>query len=429
MVKKILINNIFVGGYGNDESNIPHEVINLFRSDTKIIYGEYGKKTINQGKFYVYITPTGVLKNPDELKGIIFVRSVGNKLVEVLAKAEGKMKYIPTINNASKNKKYHNDILKEIFYGGHNITEFYNENSEDYGVYVTFEVEKLCMRKKTFYLTNNPNTKDTDPRKDSIILVSDQKNQVGKKINNQSERTYFDESQESYNILNNLLEDDNYWEDCSNTPNYTKESTVFNDDNIFKISLQQDNEVVFTNMLYYYLSSNKQLCKDFITKVLGLTINTDDIIVHREKEKMDISIECSDDLFIIIENKINSGINGIKYDDNLNLIKKEGKVVSQLSNYYLKALEKMKDENKVKAFIIHPTYVNFNLNDYLDGDKYTAIKYSELYTFFKNIDYIDDGYLPHFVKALFKHSRETNDEFVRAMYKKLNNRIRKIEDL
>ena len=75
-MKNLVINNVFVGGYGHNKGNLPHEMINFFRAD--------------KGKFYIYITPYGTLDakySASEIEGILFVRSVGDSMVEVLAKA------------------------------------------------------------------------------------------------------------------------------------------------------------------------------------------------------------------------------------------------------------------------------------------------------------------------------------------------------
>ena len=74
---KILLNSMFVGNYGLDKGNLPHEVINFFRADN--------------GQFYVYITPYGTISpnmDIEDLKAILFVHNVGNGLIEVVAKAE-----------------------------------------------------------------------------------------------------------------------------------------------------------------------------------------------------------------------------------------------------------------------------------------------------------------------------------------------------
>lgn len=442
MGKKILINNIFVGGYGYDKENLPHEVINLIRTDMKTVTNEDGDTKKIPGDFYVYITPSGVVNiKENELKAIIFVRSVGNGLVEVLAKAEGNMKYLPKVKVAKKNS---NPILDEVImtdlnYGGCNIVDIFKGNKDDYGIYATFKVEKLCLVKKTFYLTNNSNIKQIDPRSENIILISNNETDFGKKNNNQSERVYYEEDTNSYNILLELINNEDYWQDEGVTPYYNEGLSCYESNNIFKASLQDDNEVVFTNMLYYYLSNYKSICDDFIKHVLKLDVDlTKEYQVYREKDKMDISIVSSDNFFIIMENKIHSGINGIKYDNETReIIKKDGKIVSQLSVYYEKALAKMNgDCNKVKCFLLHPNYSHFNLKEYLCGDKYSLdVKYFDLEEFFHelyldNLDSKNDyKYLEDFTSSLYKHTLSTNDEFKNEMYLRFCNRIDKLKGI
>jgi hypothetical protein len=462
----ILINNVFVGDYGMDKNNLPHEVINFYRADS--------------GNFYVYITPWGTVKkdiNSENLKGIIFVRSVGNGLVEILGKADGKINVLVEGLNTAKDDEQMSSIIKNIpqqlkdvinkvTYGGCTIRDLYSENLIDKELFVSCEVERICLPKETYYLTNDPQKQKTDIRKNIILLSETENGQTkGKKLNNQSMKAYFTEKEDDkskqndtgnqYAKLNELLQMD-IWEEPEKTPKYNPASIV-NDNNFFKVTRQQDNEVMFSNMLFYYLSNYKTILSKFIREVLKLNYNeSEKYEVFREKNRMDLRIQSGNE-FIILENKIHSGINGIKtkskskdqngevdedttneqqetdkdmeYDPNKGCyVDKSSKgIISQLSNYYNIALQAMNnDKTKVHCFILHPEYSQFNLDDYYCGDEYEKISYKKLHKFFSDIlneGVLDDKYLSDYVNALRKHTENTDNEFRNDMLIRLRDRI------
>lgn len=144
---KIIVNGMFVGSYGTNDKNLPHEVINIYRAD--------------DGNCYVYISPYGSFPHKvsadDVSTRILFVHSVGNGLMEIVAKAEGiqkvytadlalngnrtEVRNMPDSHN-SESSEY---ILDKITYGGCPLDKLHAENADDINIFVTCKVEKIIF--------------------------------------------------------------------------------------------------------------------------------------------------------------------------------------------------------------------------------------------------------------------------------------------
>ena len=241
-----------------------------------------------------------------------------------------------------------------------------------------------------------------------------------------------------YDKLNKIIKDGKLWRELNDNDRYEKsKDKVVEDDSIFKVIRKQDDEVVFSNMLHYFLSKYKEtVLRPFVKDVLRLkTIQiSNETLVQREKNRMDISI-ITDEMFIIIENKIKSGINGV-----CDCSGKKGAIKSQLSKYYQMAEDenlKSKKNRVIKCYILHPEYSHLNLNDFEKGDKYDKISYKNLYEFFQKIiednkknkilDDADSYYAKQFYNALYKHTTETDCSYRNELLKRLKRRISKIK--
>lgn len=492
----IIVNSMFVGDYGRTADNLPHEVINLYKTD--------------KDETYIYLAPYGRLGFCKErIKGILFVRSAGNGFVEILGKVDNICESyvdgltIPKAKNdeqedsagisrweqiedkfKSKNSeiiKKQEDIIKEIEYGGCSLAKLHESNEGGIPVYVSCKVDKFYLPKKTHYLALDEEKYKLDPRKNSATPMWEcDDERIGNKekiakINNQSMRVVYSNKKEDgnlyrpnqYNILRSVFSCKKLWADDISTMMYNPSHSndeVVNSNNIFKVARQQDNEVVFSNMFFYFFSKyKKDILFQFIKEVLGngnqnlkgkvkIENNKDSsCIVEREKDRMDICIR-GKGYCIILENKIKSGINGIKAklseDDDPKLCKVDttkkvvvdkstGKIISQLSKYY--EIAKNKDD-EIFCFVLRPEYVGkLNLDDYRYGEQYTQISYKELYKFFNavledvhekkkqgELVFIEDEdicYLNQFCKALYKHTKAVDDEFRTDMLIRMKARI------
>lgn len=443
---KILINSVFAGGYGFNKGNLPHEMINFFRAD--------------DDNFYVYITPYGVMDNTldlTDLKAILFVRSAGNNLVEVLAKAEfdeqskfytkdiqlygksnsnsSKIRQMKEdTENQRKQKAQYLEATHNIRYGGKLLSQIHNKNAQDNDIFVSMKVKSICFPKNTFYLTHKKGSETLRPNAYYIGQELDDKS----KIANQSMKMYFDEKKQDlgYKQLCELLENDDLWQSSKKTPRFDQ-NAVTNDRNFFRVTRQQDNEIMFSNMFFYLFSEYPALLREFASEVLGVTLHKN-ATVEREKERMDLRI-IDDDSYIIIENKIKSGINGMisaKTDaetkNGFQTIK--GQYISQLSKYYKCAAEKNEKQRTIYGFIFTPNYNPVDKKQYYCGEKYTIVYYSKLYEFFS--EYIkdtdnegaQDWYLRDFVLAMKKHTEETDNEFRDELMQRLAYRIQKTDN-
>ena len=437
---KILVNSVITGGYGYNKKNLPHEMINFFRAD--------------DNNYYVYITPYGVIDkqlNIEDLRAVLFVRSTGDGLVEILAKAEidensilytkgiqlhgtkgtdvMKIKQIKTDTNAQqKRKEEYIESIKHIKYGNKSLGEIHKDNAEDNDVLVTLKAKSICLPKRTMYLTHIQSSVALRPSAHVYYIGQELKD--NSKLANQSMKRYFDKKEQpgAYNKLQEIINNAVLWLSPDETPKYT--SSILEDKrNFFKVTRQQDNEVMFSNMFFYLFNEYHELLRKFAFEVLKISVSPN-ATIEREKERMDIRV-IDDNNYIIIENKIKSGINGMIKTDN-EFETENDKYISQLSVYYKRAQAKNVADNKqrkISGFIFTPNHNPIETEKYLFGEKYVIKTYKELYDFF--IKYIsnpehegsEDLYLKDFVMAMEKHTQETDNEFRDELMSRLAYRI------
>lgn len=444
---KILINSVYVGDYGYDRNNLPHEMINFFRDDND--------------KFFIYVTPYGTVDSEltlNDIDTVLFVQSVKNTsgMVEVLAKAVIKHDdncklFTEGINLTKKGAKFKSEeekdkylagIEEEPIYASKKLSEIHASNKVDNDIHVTMRVSEICLPKTTFYLTTN---EENLHKRANVYFVTDQK-----KIANQSMKAYYDNFEtkdsggNSFDVINNQI----LWKDANETPrcdSLTIGNNVSSQKNFFSITRQQDNEVMFSNMLYYAFTEYPLIINEFYEKVLKID-KDDNIIVEREKDRMDIRL-IGEKSYVIIENKINSPINGmfLERDDIKNHCQKnytyqdgyrasDGKYVSQLCKYYGLAEEYNKKTQKkrhIKGFVLKPNYIEIDrdfLDKYAEGGNYSPLNYSNVKEFFEKYlkdNKLDDIYLLQFIKAMEKHSEDTDCEYRKVLLERLYERINK----
>lgn len=207
MEKEIIINRMFSGEYLDEENNIGHEIINLYKPD-------------NLDSYFIYLLPYGDYSAEHantEITSILLVRGVSATCVEVLAKTDGRVNRIFNYNNYKKNnnhttfcdgfeknnrtqwfginKRIKNEFVKlgtndnltpaqkskrdnfllenewqkhiidtrNITYGGKKVYSLFEHNPDsiyNMSIYMTFEVEKIIKVSKPFYLTTEKDTQD-----------------------------------------------------------------------------------------------------------------------------------------------------------------------------------------------------------------------------------------------------------------------------
>ena len=138
-----------------------------------------------------------------------------------------------------------------------------------------------------------------------------------------------------------------------------------------------------SNMIAYFLRRDNDLLKKFLLNFLNVkTKSNEKFQIIREEKNIDLLLK-SDNKIIVIENKINSGINGIKSPK-----------YSQLSKYYQYVNDKYKNHDKF-FFLLKPNnnYITTKyISSFHGGNKYIIKNYSDLYNVLKNhkFKYIDD---------------------------------------
>ncbi|MEE0235271.1 MAG: hypothetical protein UD961_03820 [Bacteroidales bacterium] len=442
----IVLNAMYSGKYLND--NMGHEIINLFKADNEIEVD--GVKYQN----FIYLNPYGNFNSAykGRIKDMLMVISVPKKnMFEVVGKAtdlvdifEPVTGFNPKLENKGENIKPESPedkVIKsqqskigELEYGESKLSELFDKDQQQ-AIFVTFAAKSVCRPKKRLFIKFLPPEKDSGKSdiptirewdlKDryEILLTSSRKAQ-------QSQKQYFDprcskEEEEDVNLLNKLM-NNKYWssEKGGTTAKSLKDKKLtFNKDSLFNICKIGDDELAFSNALAFYIEKYPHL----FSKTFDLALNksTDKkIIVEREWNHIDIYVKVGDQRRII-ENKIHSGINcsATEVANNKKQFPK-AKKESQLGRYWTAVTKELKvtedtEEAFVKAFLLCPDYKYFELNsekdDFIKGDKYTIIPYSELHRCLVESDVYKEEDKPDrnfqdFVNALKKHTYKSIPE-------------------
>lgn len=407
MGKEILINRMYSGDYLAAENNIGHEVINLFKDD--------------KGNNYIYVLSDGSVakKHNDKIQSVLLVRWVGNRTMEILAKAENLEQILRRKTaNRSDRKTLHEEQIKyicenDITYGGVRLDQIMKDNifhgQVNYdSFYITFKANKLLKPIMSIYIKDK---QDVLSAKNAYFIE-------GVTFSMQSPKMYYSEGTSAYKVLDDIIKDDSLWESENSTEKidpiqFEKDEK----DNFLKIIGKEYDEVIFSNLLSHYFLQNAEVFLQFCKEILNIELNKKYIIERETQDNIDLLIQ-DDRNVIVIENKIKSGINGIKHD----VYSEE--IQSQLCKYYEYATELAQNNNRnVKCFIFSPNYNYLNLSNYKAGSYYTIIKYSEIYNFYINHVNDFDRYFNDFIKALYKHTLDVNNELFEEMRRRFSVKI------
>ena len=456
----IVLNAMYSGKYLNE--NMGHEIINLFKADEEIEVD--GVKYQN----FIYLNPYGNFSSAytGRVKDMLMVISVPKKnMFEVVGKATDLVdiftpvtgfnpklddKKTPQQQNAENIVRSSQEVkIKGLKYGGKSLLELFDKDKQQ-AIFVTFAAKSVCRPKKRLFIKFLPPVKDgveinppsyDDRKSDSedrfeVLLVSSRKA-------NQSQKQYFDansddaEEIEDVNLLKELM-DDKYWttekdrekdrEKIISTADSLKgKPLTFNKDTLFNICRIGDDELVFSNALAFYMEKYPRLFSEKFC--LGINDKSDEqqVVIEREWNHIDIYVKVKDQRRII-ENKIHSGINCSSTEAANNKTKAPGeKKESQLGRYWTAVTKELKltedqADNFVKAFLLCPDYKYFELksgenkkDDFIKGDKYTIIPYSELHDCLVESDVYNESDKPDrnfkdFVNALKKHAYKSIPE-------------------
>lgn len=401
---------MYSGDFLKTEGNIGHEVINLFKDDN--------------GRNYIYALPDGSIakEHNGKVKIVFLVRWIGNNTMEILAKCEELTQIITRKNSGRKDRtELHNQqvkFLKEnnITYGGVRLDAIFKGNiyrgalDED-ALYVTFQTKKMRKPRKPIYIVD----KHLPTQQSNTFILE------GIKFSKTSPKMYYSEGTHAYSLLEKISLDDSLWEFENTTESIKAE--LFNKEenyNFLKLIRKEYDELVFSNLFCHYFTSYPQLFVFFCKKVLGIEIDTSFILERESQDNIDILVQDKNNV-IVIENKIKSGINGIRHDIYSNEIQ------SQLHEYYTFA-NSIANGRNVSCFIFSPNYNYLDISNYMSGDYYSIIEYSSIYNFFSDHkdDYSGDKYFLDFLSGLYKHTLKVNNELFGEMRRKFSARILEI---
>lgn len=459
----ILINRLFSGEYLEERNNIGHEVINLFSDD--------------EGEHYVYIVPYGSVNDKHDIQYIFFVRGISKEIFEVLsmAKIDPGKKYA-TKNNSKENSK-NNDYAKnkqqeysnKIKYGEKTLYDIFENNylkgnKDETPNYITYKIEQEWTPKnRTFLIKKEPKEKLID-KKETNEETNEDKIKKYESLDGSCEiieiddvivgtdaRRYIVNGGSTQNVYEKLIKElidkstnaeKEKWKETK-PPKFAEYEEQRNKEqqkykvNFFGIIGKENDELVFSNMLSYYFTKYPDLWYKFREKVLKIEEEYENYRVVREQSttikkdresddeqlndkvkngRIDIFVEEDKD-YIVIENKIKSGINGQeRHDFNSET------VTSQL-NKYIKYVDKLRKKKEKKAyyFIFAPEYNYIDPTKYGTENKlnYKIIKYSQIYDFFTKYGIKDDPYYSDFLSALYIHTmskNELNYEIMKARF-------------
>ena len=356
--KCILLNKTFEGAWPEDKGNIAHEIIDFFLDDN--------------GNQYAYMQPYGYLGKEIRTKYVpkwllLTSKTIQNKCI-IYYKLNIKELIAGAANDINKMKDY--ITRNNIRYGGVLLSDI---NFNDDCPPLTFAVSSM-----------------EKPAQDEPLVFDFDEN-FGKSYQYQRNRGILKEDvhQETFQRLEQFIQNTK-WE--TYTLNTIKElgniSEYQNKLTFLDLILKSKSEECYTNILYSLFRSDPTLINDFLSeygknKMSVNSYNFDSIKfkkISREKAieggRMDLSAE-SKDFRLVIENKIDSGLNHIDRSNH----------ISQLSVYYQWASEK---ERKPLCFCLVPDYSFEKFNQEIKkfdsemAQKYYLVKFSEMAEFIQS---------------------------------------------
>jgi hypothetical protein len=413
MTKEILLNRMYSGDFLATEGNIGHEVVNLFKDD--------------KGRNFIYVLSDGTVakEHNNRVNAIVLVRWIGNHTMEILAKAEELTQIIlRTTSGRGDRNKLHEQQVKyivenDVTYGGVRLDTLFSGNIfhgslDENPLYITFQTHKMRKPIRPIYIADRPL-----PLQKSNTYTLD-----GITFSKQSPKMYYEEGSAAYSTLESIMADDTLWEP-ENTTEPIKAELYSEDENynFLKLIRKEYDELVFSNMFQHYFMRNPKVFAQFCREVLcGIEIDKVYTIDRETQDNIDLLVQDTNNV-IVIENKIKSGINGIRHDVY------SDEIQSQLYKYFSYATS-IANGRKVSCFIFSPDYNQLDISNHMAGEFYTTIEYSTIYNFFvaHKEDYSDDKYFTDFLGGLYKHTLKVNSELFEEMRRKFSAKILEINN-
>ena len=398
-----ILNKIFDGSWNDIEGNISHEIIDFVLTDS--------------GRYFVYNVPYGTCPNwihvkddnssstgSHEVEYLLLTSERRNNSFNVLYR----IKLMRKVHNISYSRHWEEDNRKinemgsiyeqnQICYGGKLITELIDNSTP----LVTFEAECIEMPSEPIEITFS-------------------------KYNYQRNKGYVksDESPDDYETLNDRINNSS-WIRVGLDPIVSRSKNDYSSKTFLDLILKGRSEECYTNILYSLLKEPGMLikfCREYAPDKNICEQKT--YKVFREHKLVDGRLDiCADNgsQRIVIENKLESGLNGLKQDS-----------TSQLTTYYNWALEA---EEAPLCFIIAPDYRICSSHSMRHGqlekeimkydpqmkDKYIPVSYSNICTFIaKNKkalskDYEYYKYIDDIIMAFKRHSYPSKSSYYQSL--------------
>ena len=446
--EEILIVKMYVGDFNNE--NIGHEIINFFKTD--------------DNEEYIYVPAYGGMGagHYEKINYIIFTTGIENNRVKVLAMAEvdrddeimNKID-IEKEHGDEKISKTQRDIIdkKNITYGKQKLYDImkYNKGNTE-AIYITYKVCKILKAKKDIYICNDSFAKKNQQvvkkpekyiiLKDTVKKIKD--NKIEEKIRQlPSQKMYAiinqNKEKNNYESMKQLLENDNWEKEDTtekvNIEKYSKENNI----NFLHMCQKEDDEQIYTNMLFYWFTRKIDEHSMFELFVSDFIMNSkeikkfpvDNYSLYKESKsgsgRMDMLAIGSKNI-IIIENKIKAQLHHVDKE----------KGTTQLSDYisdvengkYKKDDENnQKEQRKILGMIFIPNYNVLQIENEIKNlekdykeikEIYRIITYDDLYNFFKA--YKNDIRLKN--DLFYKYYEDFLDTLHNQHYDNINDKLR-----
>jgi hypothetical protein len=268
------------------------------------------------------------------------------------------------------------------------------------------------------------------------------------------------EKSETYKLFNQIINGEVFdWQEENTTTKVDVGSAVITNekDCFLKIINEEYRELTFSNLLAYFLK-NKQVMEMFAKDVLKLNdFNANIYSIAREEKNIDLFIS-SPEHYIIIENKIRSGLIeeekdmtkkvleyfGVSKVERLSQKAKDiletfnaSKTHYQTDRYYAYAcgtVEQQKTNATINGYVLFPNYALHNITGQLQKtlfkENYTPITYKQVHSFFyklKGSDVLSENeskYLDDFLEGLAIHTKEIDNSFEEEMKNRFFKKIK-----
>ncbi len=408
-LRSFVICRMYAGAYISNK--IGGEVINLLHDD--------------HNNNYIYVNPYGYIAKEydDTVEAVLLVRLLQKGCFEIvgIAKIGPNGQIVYPAGNTTKEKHMSSgkrlmayEKKHDIRYGGIKLSDIFYGQLDGA---ITFKSDALLEPIKPIYITDCAHKNmELD---DKTINLDD------KRFPTQSLIAYIDNMKHphSFEEIDALIKENILWDRRTNK--ISDNRIIDRNFNFLNVIKKEDDELVYSNLFYYFFSKYPDILVSFANVVLDLNLSLP-ITIEREKENIDIWIEDKDNI-VVVENKIKSGINGVSPRHNFS---EHGLVQSQLSKYYHYA-EKHKGNKKTSFFIFLPVYNRVDTSKYSGSQHYKKISYRDIYDFFLKIEFskekIDELYYTEFVKSLYKHTKDRQIDYYEDMVYRFIQRIKTIK--